>query len=111
MLSVVAGLVFAVASIGCAHRLRYARRAWEYLAFVPFVIGGWVALLTVRTPTAGSMLVSGLLLDMTIMLLACTGIFRMLGAFESDPWTHDKAHTAGTVPTAHGDAHTEDTNS
>lgn len=74
--------MFFVASAGLAHRLRFARRARECLYFTPFVVGAWAALLTSRKPTPIGMTINFLFLDMTIMLLAVTGIFRMLGAFD-----------------------------
>ncbi|MCW2950286.1 MAG: hypothetical protein JWN41_1299 [Thermoleophilia bacterium] len=86
LVNVVAAVVFAAASLVCAHRLRYAARAREYVVCTPFVVGAWVALLWSRQPTAGSMVLNFLLLDSTIMLLACLGVFRMLGAFDADPW-------------------------
>ena len=95
MLTALAALVFATSSIGCAHRLRFATRAREYLVFTPFIVAAWTALLTTRQPTAGSMLLNFLLLDMTIMLLACFGIFRMLGAFDPDPYAADDDEPGG----------------
>ncbi|MCW2974559.1 MAG: hypothetical protein JWN72_2832 [Thermoleophilia bacterium] len=86
MVTAFAALVFAASSLACAHRLRTATRARDYLVFTPFIVAAWTALLTTRHPTAGSMVLNFLLLDMTIMLLACFGIFRMLGAFDPDPW-------------------------
>lgn len=89
MLAALAAVTFAAATIGCAHRLRYATRAREYLVFVPFVVGAWVALLTVREPTPLNMTLSFLLLDMSIMALATLALFRALGAFDPDPWGAD----------------------
>jgi hypothetical protein len=75
-------VIFLVSATWCAERLVRARRAVAALAPVPTLVASWVALLALRTPTAGRALLAFVLVDLAVLAISVLGVLRMLGGFE-----------------------------
>jgi hypothetical protein len=89
VIAVLSIALFTCSAAWCAERLVHARRAIEALVPVPTLLGSWVALLALRTPSAGRALLAFVLVDLALLAISVLGVLRLLGGFEQR-WRDDE---------------------